>query len=106
MKTNALQIQKRNFITNGARKSWIISCDYKKLFTLEDDFGQVIKKTIVNFGSNLGFILIELNCSNKKASLKNFLYQSRMEESKRILKYHIVKVINVFIIFDIYRKKF
>ena len=57
MKTNALQIQKRNFITNGARKSWIISCDYKKLFTLEDDFGQVIKKTIVNFSFKFRFHL-------------------------------------------------
>lgn len=52
----------------------LIQKNVRKLFKLEDDFGQVIKKTIVNFGSNLGFILIELNCSNKKASLKNFLY--------------------------------
>ena len=47
-----------------------------ELFKLEDDFGQVIKKTKVNanFLFNLGFILMKLKRSNKKLSLKDVYF--------------------------------
>ena len=59
----------------------LIKENVRNTFKLKDDFGQVIekkKKSMLIFYSSLGLILIELKRSNKKLSLKNFLYFPRI----------------------------
>ena len=77
----ALEIHQQNFVTTGARKSWIINCNFaicsfknnfRNLFKLEDDFGQVIKKTKVNvnFLFKLRFHLNKVEKKQHKIKLK------------------------------------